>query len=172
MAVRDPMRRLILMRHAKSCWADPEQRDRDRPLNARGRRSAPLLGAWLAKNAYAPDHALVSNARRARETWSGVTASVEPAPAEFLADLYAAAPETLMDRLRMAPDAERLLMLGHMPGIGAFARALLTDAPQDAQFDRYPTGATAVIDLPVDNWRDAGWGAGRLVDFVVPRSLD
>ena len=66
------MRRLILMRHAKSSWADPGQRDLDRPLNKRGRRSAALVGGWLKRKGYRPDQALVSSARRAQETWSGV----------------------------------------------------------------------------------------------------
>ena len=66
------MRRLILMRHAKSSWADPGQRDFDRPLNARGVRSAPLLGAWLRERGHVPDAALVSTARRTRETWAGL----------------------------------------------------------------------------------------------------
>jgi phosphohistidine phosphatase len=69
------MRRLILMRHAKSSWADPGQRDLDRPLNKRGRHAAGALGAWLKRRGYAPGHALVSTARRAQETWAGVVAA-------------------------------------------------------------------------------------------------
>ena len=73
--------------------------------------------------------------------------------------------------LRAAPDVERVLMLGHQPGIGAFAERLLAEAPDDPDFAKFPTGATAVIDFDVPAWPEVGWGGGRLADFVVPRSL-
>ena len=61
-------RRLVLLRHAKSDYPD-EVADHDRPLAARGRRDAPLVGRWLARSGYRPDAVICSTARRARETW-------------------------------------------------------------------------------------------------------
>jgi phosphohistidine phosphatase len=165
------MRRLILMRHAKSSWSDPGQRDLDRPLNKRGRRSAGLLGGWLKKKGYVPDQALVSTARRGQETWAGVVAAAGAAPTTYLPEIYHAAPETLLSVLRDA-SGESALLLGHQPGIGAFARRVLAEPPDSAEFDKYPTGATAVIDFDAGAWAEVGWGAGRLRDFVVPRALE
>ena len=167
------MRRLIVMRHAKSSWADPGQRDHDRPLNKRGRRSAGLLGGWLAGNGYLPDRALVSTAARTRETWDRVQATAREAPADFLPALYHADPDVLLGIVRAnGGDSDPLLVVGHQPGIGAFASALLVAPSADSDLARYPTGATAVIDFDVAAWSEVGWGRGRVVDFVIPRALE
>jgi phosphohistidine phosphatase len=166
------MRRLILMRHAKSSVADPGQRDHDRPLNKRGKRSAAAIGAWLKAKGYLPGQALVSNARRTQETWAGVVKVIGPAPTAYVPELYGAGEEAMLAVLRAAPDVGTLLVLGHQPGIGACAARLLTAAPADADFAKYPTGATAVIDFAAEDWQAVGWGAGNLTDFVVPRALE
>lgn len=166
------MRRLILMRHAKSSWAEPGQRDLDRPLNKRGRRSAKLIGEWMKTKGYRPDLALVSSARRTQETWSGVVSALGAAPTTYVPELYHASKEAMLDVLRAAPDKASVLMLGHQPGIGSFARRLLTAPPEDEAFAKYPTAATTVIDFDGEGWDAAGWEAGRVVDFVVPRALE
>ena len=132
------MRRLILMRHAKSSWADPGQRDLDRPLNKRGRRAAALIGGWLKKKGYRPDQALVSSARRTQETWAGVVAEAGPAETRYLPELYHAGPESMLEIVQRAPDVGCLLVLGHQPGIGAFAARLLADPPEDARLRQVP----------------------------------
>ena len=164
------MRRLILMRHAKSSWADPGQRDFDRPLNARGLRSAPLLGRWLRDRGYGPDAALVSTARRTRETWAGL--GLGDVPVSYLHEIYEAAPATLLGLARRAPDVATVLLIGHQPGIGAAAARLLAEPMDDPLFERYPTGATTVIDFDVEGWDDTYWGGGVLADFTVPKALE
>lgn len=166
------MRQLILMRHAKSSWADPGQRDLDRPLNKRGRKAAGLVGAWLKEKGYLPGLALVSSARRTQETWAGVVAVAGAAPTTYVPELYHAAPEAMLTVLRGVPGAGTVLMLGHQPGTGAFATRLLSTPPTGEGFEKYPTAATAVIAFDVDDWQAVGWGIGRLVDFVVPRELE
>ena len=166
------MRRLILIRHAKSSWADPGQRDLDRPLNKRGRQAAALLGSWLKKKGYRPDQTLVSSARRAQETWAGMVAKAGPSETRSMPELYHAGPDTLLEIVQRAPDAHCLLVLGHQPGIGAFAARLLATAPQGGDFEKYPTGATTVIDFDLASWSEIGWGKGTLVDFVIPRALE
>jgi phosphohistidine phosphatase len=166
------MRRLILMRHAKSSLADPGQRDHDRPLNKRGKRSAAAIGAWLKAKGYLPGHALVSNARRTQETWAGVVRVLGPASTTYVPELYGAGEETILGALHAAPSAETLLVLGHQPGIGACAARLLASPSADEDFAKFPTGATAVIEFEIDGWTDAGWGRGKLADFVVPRALE
>jgi phosphohistidine phosphatase len=166
------MRRLILTRHAKSSWAEPGLRDLDRPLNKRGRRATGLIGRWLDKHGYLPDQALVSSARRTQETWAGIVAVVGPRETRYLPELYHAGADTLLDIVQRAPDVPCVLLLGHQPGIGAFATRLLAETPADADFAKYPTGATAVIDFDAPAWPEVTWGTGRLVAFVAPRSLE
>jgi phosphohistidine phosphatase len=163
--------RLILMRHAKSSWAEPNQRDLDRPLNKRGRRAAALMGGWLKDKGHRADQALVSSARRAQETWAGVVAAAGAAPTAYAPELYHATPEAMLAVLRQGTGTT-LLMLGHQPGIGPFARRLLAEPPDNPDFEKYPTAAVAVIDFDAAGWADVGWGRGRLVDFVVPRALE
>lgn len=163
------MKRLILMRHAKSSWADAGQRDHDRPLNGRGRRDAPAMGAWLVATGWAPEAALVSTAQRTQETW-GLLGFAD-APMTPRGDLYHAGPEAILAALRQAPEVATVLFLGHQPGIGAAARMLLTSAPEDSEFARYPTAATAVIEFACDGWRQVGWGGGHLAGFATPRRL-
>ena len=151
------MRRLILMRHAKSSWADPGQRDLDRPLNKRGRRAAALIGGWLKKKGYRPDQALVSSARRTQETWAGIVARGGAAPRRATSPSSTTPGPRPCSRCARPPDVALLLVLGHQPGIGAFAAALLAEPPEDPDFDKYPTAATAVIDFDV-----ADLGGGRL----------
>jgi phosphohistidine phosphatase len=166
------MRRLILMRHAKSSWADPGQRDLDRPLTKRGRRAAGLIGGWLKRKDYRPDEALISSARRAQETWAGVVAAAGAAPTSYRPELYHASPEAMLAVLREPRQAKTLLVIAHQPGIGALARRLLDDPPEaDPAFDKFPTAAAAVIDFDAADWPDIAWQAGRLADFVVPRAL-
>ena len=165
------MRRLILMRHAKSSWADGGQADIDRPLNKRGRNAAASIGVWLKARGYEPDVALVSSAARTRETWEIISGGIGLRPAEFLEALYLAGPEQILKALRNAPDVGVVLMLGHQPGLGEAAARFLTEQPNDPDFARHPTAATSVIDFEVDGWGDVDWGAGVLREFEIPRRL-
>ena len=160
-------RRLILTRHAKSDWDDPTRDDHDRPLNARGRRSARALGDWLASRGYDPEEVLCSTARRTTETWQTVAEAVfETRPTlHLLRELYHAGPEMMLDRLRQA-SAATVMMIGHNPGIAEFAASLPARPPLDPQFRSYPTAATLVVDFPVDSWAEIRPGEGSVRDFV------
>lgn len=162
-------RRLILTRHAKSSWDDPAMPDHDRPLNARGRRAALELGEWLHSRGYEPDEVLVSTAVRTRETWArAASAPLEVMPrVSYLEGLYHAAPETMLDILRGAM-GDCVMMIGHNPGIAAFAALLPARAPADPDFRRYPTAATLVADFQITDWRDVTPGSGSVLDFFVP----
>ncbi|MGR3496337.1 SixA phosphatase family protein [Citreimonas sp.] len=160
------MRRLVLMRHAKSDWS-LQAPDHDRPLNARGIRSARALGDWLRAEALIPDAALVSTARRTRETFGLLGLD---APARFLRALYDADFEDILDALRGASGSS-VLLLGHNPDIAEAAAMLVDDAPEHERFADYPTGATLVADFDVDDWPDLAPGIGRAVHFVIPADL-
>lgn len=155
------MLRLILLRHAKSDWGDPALPDHDRPLNDRGRRAAPLIGAWLRARPPLPDRVLVSDARRTRETWAGLGLPGEPT---FRRDLYHAEAGTIRAAL---PDAGCALLIGHNDGIAEAARRLCHEPPDHPQFHRFPTAACLILRFD----GAAEWGAGVVEGFIVPRDL-
>lgn len=159
--------RLILTRHAKSSWDDPAQDDHDRPLNARGRRSARELGDWLASRGYEPEEVLCSTAARTRETWEQLAAApLEVRPQlRYEKTLYQATPEIMLAVLRTA-SAPTVMMIGHNPGIAELAAMLPARPPMDPDFRRYPTAATLVVDFQIAGWADLQVGQGSVLDFV------
>jgi phosphohistidine phosphatase len=172
------MRRLLLLRHAKTERDAPSGRDRDRPLAARGRKDATELGAWLAGHrSLLPDLALISTAVRARETWDIVRQQISAAPrATYLPDLYGAEPVQLLAIIRSvaAEDPERLMIVGHNPGLHELAIGLIGGgdaAGRAALAGNMPTSGLAVIDFAVESWDGvAAWG-GQLAQFVSPKLL-
>jgi phosphohistidine phosphatase len=169
--------RLILMRHAKSSWDDSLLRDIQRPLNKRGRRAATAIGKWLRKRDMVPSEVLSSTSERTRETWDRVAHELGAKGAElpqprWTEALYLASPSDMLDVLRTAATPGPVLMLGHNPGMSLFAGAILERAPALAAYERYPTGATALIELDIEDWARADWGTGRLVSFITPREVE
>jgi phosphohistidine phosphatase len=170
------MRRLILLRHAKSDWSDPGKPDHHRPLNERGRSSAPLIGRYMAHHHLIPDRALVSPAVRTRQTFALIAEAFERPPKEIgEARIYEADPDTLLAVVRETPaSVHTLLLVGHNPGLQDVATLLIGGGDNDARErlrEKMPTGALAVIDFATDDWRSVRPGAGRLDRFVTPRTL-
>lgn len=159
--------RLILMRHAKSSWGDPYLSDHERPLNERGRRSAKALGDWIRKNGLQPDEVLCSTSRRTQETFELLDL---PQDVHLLPTLYHASANEMLNIARGAK-GNCVLMLGHNPGIGEFAARMVASRPVHPRFFDYPTGATLVVDFPIEDWSDLQPATGSPVDFVIPRSL-
>ena len=166
----NPVKRLILMRHAKSCWDDAALGDHDRPLNLRGRLGAVLMGAWLAEQPWRIEAALISTSVRTRETWVRIAPQLAGAPTpRFEGRIYEATPEALLETLRAAPgEAETVLMLGHNPGMEEFSAMLA--APEGARPERFATSATAVFETERP-WAEARGGGFRLIAFEAPKTL-
>jgi phosphohistidine phosphatase len=169
------MRRLLLLRHAKSDWPAGTP-DSERPLAGRGREAAPVMGAYLAAEHLIPDRVLVSPALRARETWD-LLAPHLPGDVEVASEprIYEAPAERLLAVVKEAPDAARALMLvGHNPGFEELATRLVGfgDRYAFARLARkYPTAGLAVIDFDTDHWAEIAPRSGRLDRFVTPKSL-
>jgi len=161
------MKRLILMRHAKSDWDHPNLEDHERPLNKRGRASAKALGDWLRAKAYLPDQALVSFAERTQETFARLALDITP---DIKERLYLASPDMMYDHLMQAT-GDTVLMIAHNPGSAYFAEGMLAIGPNHQQFDTYPTGATLVADFDIDRWIELQPRTGKAIDFTVPRDL-
>ncbi len=170
------MKTLILMRHAKSGWADPGMDDHDRSLNKRGRSAAPVMAHWLAARGLRPGRVLCSPSRRTRETAALMRDAAPwlPEP-ELPAALYHAGPGTLLEHLRrLAKDCDSALVIAHEPGLGALLRMLggRTAAPECRRaYGHFPTAAMAVLEADIGDWRDLGADRVEFVAFAVPREL-
>ena len=162
--------RLILTRHAKSGWDDPSLSDHDRPLNERGRRSAPAIGRWLRDRTYLPKAALLSTARRVGETWDRLGLGRDVPEVTRDERLYLSEPAVMLERLSMQ-EAPSVILIAHNPGMASLARQLAEIPPEASGFDHFPTCATVVMDFDACNWSEVAPGRGHVVDFVTPREL-
>jgi phosphohistidine phosphatase len=161
------MKRLILMRHAKSDWGTPGLPDHARPLNKRGRRAARALGAWLRAEGLEPGEILCSTAARTQETCARLKLPLAPC---LIDRLYLAEAAAMLDTLRAAR-ADTVLMIGHNPGIAEFAAGLVAAPPAHPRFGDYPTGATLVMDFDIEDWAGLQEHSGDAIHFVIPRDL-
>lgn len=174
------MKRLLLLRHAKTEPGGAGIDDHERALMARGREDAPKLGRYIRDKDYAPELIFSSTSRRTIQTVELVT-DVLPGAAhvDYLGALYLAEPEVILSVIRLAPDKIKTVMVvGHNPGMEQLATALAREPVKRKEKDRFdlieekfPTAALAVLDFDVTRWRDIEPGEGALKDFVRPRDL-
>lgn len=174
------MRRLMLLRHAKTEHDGPSGRDQDRRLDKRGRSDAAEIGGWIGRHPPFPDLVLVSHAARARQTWDIAWEAMKelvPEPqVEVMPELYGADPSQLLETIRAASEADpkRLMLVGHNPGMHELALGLTGKgdaAGRKALADNLPTSGLAVFDFEVDDWADVAYRRGRLALFVSPKLL-
>lgn len=163
---------LLILRHAKSDWTRDGD-DFDRPLNARGRRDAPRMGAWLAAQDLIPDRVLSSPARRARQTVEAVAETLSIPAGDILWDerLYLAQLPLLLDILAATPaEIRRLLLVGHNPGLEDLLVHLAGGSlPQNPDTKLLPTASVAHLRLR--GWRQLPKDAAELVQRMRPRDL-
>jgi phosphohistidine phosphatase len=174
------MRRLLLLRHAKTETDAPSGRDQDRRLDERGLKDAAEIGGWISRHPPFPNCVLVSPAARTVQTWDIAWAAMKgvvPEPeVEQVEELYGADPAQLLTCIRMASatDPKRLMLVGHNPGMHELALALSGSgdaAARKALADNLPTSGLAVLDFPTDDWDDVAFRRGKLVLFVSPKLL-
>lgn len=161
------MKRLILMRHAKSDWSATGD-DHARPLNKRGKISAPAMGDWLRAKGWMPEGVLCSSATRTRQTLDLL--GFEDVTTRFERALYLAEASDMVGVLQTA-EADTVLMLGHNYGIAQCAHLLVQKWPDHPRFLDYPTCATSLISFPFDTWEEAGSVRGTCEDFAIPREV-
>jgi phosphohistidine phosphatase len=170
------MKTLILMRHAKSGWAEKGMGDHDRRLNKRGRLAAPVMAHWLDRQGYRPDHVLCSSALRTRETVELMREAVPSMPRpEVLETLYHAGPGSLKQHLARLPGTcGCALLVGHEPGLSTFLRTLGgSNAPPECRraYDHLPTAAIAVLEADIGDWGELGADGTEFAAFVTPQEL-
>ena len=162
------MKQLLLLRHAAASGKDAGGADRARPLTPDGRRAAERLGRRLKADGISPDHVLCSPARRARETLEGIAESLDSLPpADFDAALYLADSRALLGRLCSIPaETQRVLLIGHNPGLEELVRALAGPAAA-AGLSGLPAAGLAIFQLS-GPWSALSKGGVRLAAFVTP----
>ena len=160
------MKRLLILRHAKSSWADSSISDWQRPLNERGLRDAPRAGEWLRERSLVPDAIITSDAVRARATAEAVAKAAGYAqPIRVEPALYHAKPDDVLAVVSGAPsEAGTLLVVGHNPGLEELVGQLTGESLD------LPTTALVHIAMPIDEWREVESAlAASIVDTWRPR---
>ena len=164
------MKRVIVMRHAKSDWDAGAPSDHARPLNRRGRKDAPRVARRLAEMGWRPDHVLSSDAQRTTETYELMAPEFEPAAsAEFLADLYHAGPVDLEGPLsRLSDQQDTVLVLGHNPGWERVVYWLTQESVE------LTTANAVLIECDTPTWSEVVGKAGvwEMIELIRPRQLD
>jgi phosphohistidine phosphatase len=144
------VKQLLILRHAKSSWADSSISDWQRPLNDRGVRDAPRAGAWLRDRSLVPDLIITSDAVRARSTAEAVaTAAGYPGEIVIEPSLYHARPDDVLAVLCGArSEADTVMVVGHNPGLEELVRQL---TGEDLDL---PTAALVHIAMPIGEWNE------------------
>jgi len=163
------MKTVLLLRHAKSSWDNPGLADFDRPLAKRGLKDAPIIGQVIADLGIVPDKIISSPAKRARQTTELMAKACGYKKSITWQDsFYGGYSDTLIDALRILPDAVELAMLvGHSPTMEETVEALLVG---EGEFSiRMPTAALVCLDLDIMTWESLEPGDATLRWFLIPR---
>ncbi len=171
------MRRLLLLRHAKSERSEPGGRDHERTLSARGRSDTPIVAAYMARHGYIPERALISSAVRTQETWKLAAKAFRPAPTAVTDErLYHATPQAILNVIQEVPaGAHTLIVVGHNPGLHELGILLIASGDIEARerlHEKLPTTGLVVIDFAIDDWRRLHMQSGRLERYVTPKLLE
>lgn len=161
------MKRLLIMRHAKSSWSSSATTDHGRPLNDRGMKDAPKIGKQLEKLGFIPDYVLCSEAKRAEETWQFLSAQLQKkVPVQFSKEIYQAGPNELLSLISSQSDSvETLMVIGHNPTCEEVTEQL------SGRFIALKTANVAVFNCQVNSWKDAFLKTSKLqfLDLIAPK---
>ena len=170
------MKRLTVLRHAKSSWKDRELDDFDRPLNGRGRKAARRIGREISERGMHFDFVLASPAARIRETIDGISEHHRlNAPMHFEPRIYMARVAELIELISTVPDEKSsVLLVGHNTSAERLVAKLSADDETGLRRrveEKFPTAALAAIELPIKSWKDVQPECGRLVALIYPSDL-
>ena len=161
------MKKLFLLRHAKSSWNHPELDDFERPLNQRGRRDIPVMAGIIRKRKIVPDLVLSSPASRAAFT-ARTMAQILRFPEDsfqYHNSIYEASASTLANIVRkIDSNIDNLLLVGHNPGL-----TLLANFLADKQVDNIPTCGLYGMELDISEWQEIVENSGRFLMFEYPK---
>ncbi len=162
------MRRVILIRHAKSDWGNPDLNDFERPLNGRGKKAAPLMGQYLASGPWIPDYLASSPAKRARKTARLIAAELDfdKGAIVYQDSIYDARVAVLQNVLKGLPDVACPALIGHNPGLSELGQWLCPDAPGWLK-----TAAVLILQLEIESWSEVRPGCATLLDYSYPKKV-
>ncbi len=163
------MKRLILLRHAKSSWSDDGLPDSERPLSGRGERDAPRMGARLRERSIRPNLVLSSTALRARQTATLVARALDYLDNGIRLDarLYLATPVEILAVVTEQADAvDCLLVVGHNPGLTELTNLLLPEL----ELANLPTAGAVVVDCAAERWAEIRSAQRQLVHYDYPKN--
>lgn len=157
------VKKLILIRHAKSSWKYPQLDDIDRPLNKRGRHDAPMMGKRLASRGHALERMITSPALRALRTAQAISSAIDLPAHQLSVDplLYGAGADQLLCRIRSIGDKHAsVALVGHNPEM-----AMLMKRLSGEPIEHVPTCAMAVFEFDADHWLQIGEQGIELLYF-------
>jgi phosphohistidine phosphatase len=163
------MKKLYLIRHAKSSWEEPMMSDADRPLNKRGKKDAPLMAKFLSEKNVCPDYMVSSPAKRAWKTAQIMAESlhypeekikIEPA-------IYEGDMTSLLHLINQMRDTlHDIFFIGHNPAITLLANYLTKTV-----IDNIATSGIVCIAFNVNSWSRVDKGTGTLVFYEYPKDV-
>jgi phosphohistidine phosphatase len=160
------VKRLFLVRHAKSCWGNAALPDKERPLADRGKRDAPNMGKRLAKRDVKPDLILSSPARRALKTAKIIAKKLDYKLERILVvdRMYPGGANSLLRIINGLDDELQCVMLfGHNPGLEDLAHRLFSE------INRLPTCAVAEFMFDAKTWSNIDQAKRSKVTLDYPK---
>jgi phosphohistidine phosphatase len=162
---------LLLIRHAKSSWANPLQSDFERPLNERGKQDAPEMGKKLKKHGVVPDLIIASSAKRTRQTAKRIAKELDYDAGKIIWEekLYHCIPSVFEEIIHgIDSRVKTVIIVGHNPGITGFANQL----SPDFEVDNLPTCAVVGVHVDADDWSDFSIAKRKVFLFEYPSKDD
>jgi len=162
------MKQLTLIRHAKSDWSDATRLDFDRPLNARGKKAASIMGQRMAKTELIPDLMISSPAKRAYKTAKLIAHEIGIAKKAIIyqPEIYEATIQTLTKTIAGFPDAEHIALIGHNSSLTDLAEWLSSKAPA-----WLPTCAVISFRLEITTWTEICAECGTITQYDYPKKI-
>jgi phosphohistidine phosphatase len=161
------MKKIVLVRHAKSSWKFPELKDFDRPLKKRGLNEAPLMGKVLKDIHITPDLIITSPAVRAMTTAKMIAQEIGFNENLIIAEprLYLESKSKLLKEINTIDEKyNTVFLVGHNPGLTDLANSLLGDS-----IDNIPTSGAVGIQFECNTWMEVEKGKGKKLFFEVPK---
>ncbi|MEE9375699.1 MAG: histidine phosphatase family protein [Rhizobiaceae bacterium] len=168
------MKRLYILRHAKSSWAQPGTGDIDRCLNDRGLEQIKLLNDWLSNSQQPIDHVICSPSRRTQETLAGLRSNFTNSSISIIDSLYLGELDSYLSTLG-EQRADHILLIGHNPTCDELARYLASPkspAAKKLMAHHFSTGTVAVLDFDKEHWSELSQASCKLVELVRPKELE
>jgi phosphohistidine phosphatase len=171
------MKRLTILRHAKSSWDEPGVEDFNRPLNDRGWKAARRMGRELESRGIDFDLVIASPAARVRETIDGLKEKMKlNVEIRFEQRMYLASEKMLLHIVQEIPESsDAPLLVGHNPGLHQLVVELTrpdSHGLHERAAHKFPTAALARIELAANRWADVKAGSGELAELLLSKELD